>query len=314
MANGSFVEVDIDLKDAVSNAGDPESPFSVATKAGNDATVYQDGGKLLRLDDSGSFSKGGYLTFTVAEGWRVIIRVATENVNYFEDELDSAYQISLGDDPSTTDISNGLLDLKDDEVLVWEDNGGFFGEDQSNMIVVLNGGDIFVMDVDADHVSAKNAFRLFKDGREYVLDYGDSSVRPNDDTFVRLVGAYKFFEEIDPTTEQATAPEGDGDIQVPFPVNDEVEVVVVEEGEDPPAETSDPPPQAGGTGAGYLAIVDPDGDFDGDGTSNADEIKDDTDESDDVSSGSIFLVFLAIGAILIGSFMMLRRGSAGGSA
>ncbi len=91
--------------------------------------------------------------------------------------------------------------------------------------------------------------------------------------------------------------------------------MVVEEGEDPPAETSDPPFQAGGTGAGYLAIVDPDGDFDGDGTPNKDEIKDDSDdESDDVSSSSVFFVFLAIGAILIGSFMMLRRGSAGGSA
>lgn len=312
MAEGSYVEVDIDLKDSIESAGEPQSPFSVATKAGNDETVYQDGGKLLRLDDSGSFSKGGYLTFTVAEGWRVIIRVATENVNFFDDEIDSAYQISLGDDPTTAEISNGLLDMKDDEVLIWEDNGGFFGEDQSNMMVILNGGDIFVMDVDADHVDAKNAFRIRKDGREYVLDYGDSSVRPNDDTFVRLVGAYRYFEDVDPTTEQATAPEGDGDIQVPFPVNDEVEVVVVEEGEEPPSSSPDPPPQAGGTGEGYLAIVDPDGDYDGDGISNSDEVKKE-DEEDDVSSSTVFVVFLAIGLILIGSFMMLRRGSAGDS-
>lgn len=163
---------------------------------------WQDGGKLLRLDDAWRSSKGGYLTFTVGKNWKVALRLATENANYFQDEIDARYLEDEG-------TSKPAYPTNEEDAVVWEDKA-LFGENQSNLFITLNEGDILLIDVNAGNVDKTLSFRIYKDGVDYIRDYNADSVKVADDTFVRVIEAFYNDPDAVATEEGITGDDGEG--------------------------------------------------------------------------------------------------------
>jgi len=220
----AYVKYDGTFKDLWELRNTDVSCFKSSALKGK--TTWQDSGKLLRLDDTTWAAKGGYITFTVGSGWKVALRIATENVDYFQDEIDPDYLIDAGkfDDGKFPDFPSDEAD-----VVAWEADKGFFGENDSELFVMLNAGDILLIDVDADHGPDHKAFRIRKDGKEYIMDYGKSTfgfgdVQTNEDTFIRMLDAYYFVEDLPATGDSSDADEGDGDVSIPVDINEDVVV------------------------------------------------------------------------------------------
>jgi len=219
---GAWVKYDGTFKDLWQLRNKDVSCFINAALKGK--TTWQDSGKLLRLDDTTWLANGGYITFEIGTGWKVLLRIATENVDFFQDEIDDDYLIDEG-----TYEDGKFPDPPSDEedIVVWEADKGFFGENDSEAMFFMNTEDILVIDVDAENVNDSKATRIRKDGKEYIKNYGKSffgygDVSTNEDTFIRLINAYYYVEDLEPTTTSDTGDEGDGDVDIDIEINDTV--------------------------------------------------------------------------------------------
>lgn len=294
------------FKDLWNLRNDPQSCFTSATKSGN--TTWQDGGKLLRLGET-TFGQGGYLTFTVGPRWKLALRIATENVDWFQDEVDPAYLIDAG---AFSDNEYPAYPTNEDDVVVWEAKKGFFAENDSEIFVTLNEGDILVIDVDADVVPATKAFRIYKNGVEYIADYNDSRVKVNEDTFVRMLDAFYFVEDAPSGGGGIVADEGDGDITVPVDggvaVDEEVEDEDIENPIPNPDKDPDNPQDSGEPDV----VIDP---YDGGGGGGngggggGDEPPEEPEEDDKTLRNIIFIgMMVIIGGMIIGLVVRNRGG------
>ena len=108
----AWVEYTGSFKDAISISKTDGMPFKTV-RGPKDEYTWQDSGKLLKLHEN-TFASSGALHLRVAEGWRVAFRIATENTDYFQDNIREEYVVEgeMGDTPDHNEV---------DEVFVYED-------------------------------------------------------------------------------------------------------------------------------------------------------------------------------------------------
>lgn len=245
----AYVKFDGTFKELWSARNGTNSCF---VSAGYKNYQWQDGNNLLKLDDAFLKRNSGYITFTVGVGWKVALRLATENTNWFQQEVDPALSEDAGD---FKDRKKPTFPADESDAVIWEDEG-LFRENQSNMYITLNEGDILLIDVEGGTVDKDSSFRIFKDGVEYIKDYGQADTTTEDQTYVRLMGAYYFDADAVPSEEGDTVDTGDGEVVIvpeggvadpddvvitPEDVESDEEIDIVEE-ETPPAPPEDNTP------------------------------------------------------------------------
>ena len=298
----AWVEYTGSFKDAISISKTDGMPFKTV-RGPKDQYTWQDSGKLLKLHEN-TFSSSGALHLRVAEGWRVAFRIATENTDYFQDNIREEYVVEgdKGDTPDHNEV---------DEVFVYEDKA-FFQENQSNVLFTLYEDDYLSVDVDGDHSNIAN-FSLNKG----TVSYDVSTDREmSDDTFVRMIKAWYWVEDLPPTTHDLTeddgSEEGDTvDYEGNFNENEEITDDDIKQGNktgevEPTTKPEDE----------QKPVIDPipkeeDGDNDSTVKEDDDDDSDSDDSDDDASTYSIILVLGAVVAIIVGSILVLRGGSSG---
>ena len=89
----AWVEYTGSFKDAITISKTDGMPFNTV-RGPKDEYTWQDSGKLLKLHEN-TFSSSGALHLRVAEGWRVAFRIATENTDYFQDNIREEYVVKI---------------------------------------------------------------------------------------------------------------------------------------------------------------------------------------------------------------------------
>jgi len=296
----AWVEYTGSFKDAISISKTDGMPFKTV-RGPKDQYTWQDSGKLLKLHEN-TFSSSGALHLRVAEGWRVAFRIATENTDYFQDNIREEYVVEgdKGDTPDHNEV---------DEVFVYEDKE-FWQENQSNVLFTLYEDDYLSVDVDGDHSNIAN-FSLNKG----TVAYDVSTDREmSDDTFIRMIKAWYWVDDLPPTTHDLTeddgSEEGDTvDYEGNFNENEEITDDDIKQGNktgevEPTTKPEDE----------QKPVIDPipkeeDGDNDSTIKEDDDDDEDSDDSDDDASTYSIILVLGAVVAIIVGSILVLRGGS-----
>ena len=313
----AWVEYTGSFKDAISISRTNNVPFKTV-RGPKDEYTWQDSGKLLKLHEN-TFSSSGALHLRVADGWRVAFRIATENTDYFNDNIKSEYMandassntfIGMNTGGTSTDNEDPVGEHDEvSEVWVYEDKD-FWQENQSNVLFTLYGDDYLSVDVDGDHSNIAN-FSLHKG----TVNYDVSTDREmSDDTFIRMIKAWYWVDDLPPTTYEVEEDDGNGDEQSyegNFNENEGITDEDIKEGdkgeiaptpkpeeEQKPTIEPDPKPEDDGQEGG-------DGDSDGDGDGDGEG---DGDSEADEENYSIFLVLGGITLILVGAFVFLRRG------
>lgn len=298
----AWVEYTGSFKDAISISKTDGMPFKTV-RGPKDQYTWQDSGKLLKLHEN-TFSSSGALHLRVADGWRVAFRIATENTDYFQDNIREEYVVEgdKGDTPDHDEV---------DEVFVYEDKD-FWQENQSNVVFTLYEDDYLSVDVDGDHSNIAN-FSLNKG----TVAYDVSTDREmSDDTFIRMIKAWYWVDDLPPTTHDLTeddgSEEGDTvDYEGNFNENEEITDDDIKQGNktgevEPTTKPEDE----------QKPVIDPipkeeDGDNDSTVKDDDDDDSDSDDSDDDASTYSIILVLGAVVAIIVGSIIVLRGGSSG---
>jgi len=296
----AWVEYTGSFKDAISVSKTDGAPFKTV-RGPKDEYTWQDSGKLLKLHEN-TWSSSGALHLRVAEGWRVAFRIATENTDYFQDNVRDEYLVEgeMGDDPTHNEV---------DEVWVYEDKD-FWQENQSNVVFTLYEDDYLSIDVDGDHSNIAN-FSLNKG----TVDYDVSTDREmSDDTFVRMIKAWMWVDDLPPTTHDLTEEDGseEGDT-VDYEGNfNENEVITdddIKEGNKTGETTPTPKPEDEQVPTIDPIVKEEDGDNDSTIKDDDEDDDDSDDDDDDASNYSIILVLGAVVAIIVGAILVLRGGS-----
>jgi len=288
---GAWVKINATFKELV-QSGLPFEDIDIKNNY-----EWQDGGELIRLDES-YWSASGAFHCKPKNGYMLIMRVATENTDFFQDQIKDTYEYK-GDD-NESDPPSDVDWVK--EVYTYEDTA-FFAENQSNVIFTLYGDtdprDYISIDVDGDHSGIAD-FKIRKNGNQIAV-----SAEMSDDTFVRLMGAYVWDENAVATSDSTTEETGEGsdDLTLPLPVDDNKESDkngdVEDTGEDkPPIVNPTPAPSPTPTpepepSPNPNPTPDPDPD----------------DDDDELSSTSIVLLIVAIGALIGTAIVVARMGS-----
>ena len=312
----AWVEYTGTFEDAIKISKSDGAPFKTV-RGPKDTYEWQDGGNLLKLHEN-TWSDSGAIHLRVAEGWRVAFRIATENTDYFNDNIRDEY---MANDSSSNTFGGTTTDNEEtagehdevDEVWVYEDKD-FWEENQSNVLFTLWGNDYLSVDVDGDHAHIAN-FSLNKG----TVDYDVSTDREmSDDTFVRMVKAWMWVDDSPATDETQSHNDGETDqtYEGTFNENEEVNdddiaggggtsgtTDTTDTGEDKPEiDIDDTKPEDDGN------INQNCGDGEHwDSTLNKcvlDEVK----EDDEVEDYSIFIVLGGIIAVIVGSIYILRGG------
>lgn len=288
---GAWVKINATFKELV------QSKLCFESIDIEDNYSWQDGGELIRLDES-YWSKSGAFHCKPKSGYMLIMRVATENTDFFQDQIKDTYEYK-GDD-NESDPPSDVDWVK--EVYTYEDTA-FFAENQSNVVFTLYGDtdprDYISIDVDDDH-SGIAPFKIRKNGTQIAV-----SAEMSDDAFVRLMGAYVWDENAVATSDETTEETGEGsdDVTIPLPVDDNKESDkngdLEDTGEDkPPIVNPSPPPSPTPT---------PEPEPEPTPTPDPDE--DPEDDDDELSSTSIVLLIVAIGALIGTAIIVARMGS-----
>lgn len=287
---GAWVKINATFKDLVQS----KLPFEDIEVKGNYS--WQDGGELIRLDES-YWSDSGAFHCKPKSGYMLIMRIATENTDFFQDQIKDTYEYKGGDNES--DPPSDVDWVK--EVYTYEDTA-FFSENQSNVIFTLYGDtdprDYVSLDVDGD-ISGIANFKIRKNGDQIAV-----SAETSDDTFVRLMGAYVWDANATATSDETTEETGEGsdDVTIPLPVDDNQESDkngdLEDTGEDKPPITTPPKPPS------PTPTPEPEPE-----PSPSPSPEPEDDDDDEMSSTSIVLLIIAIGALIGTAIIVARMGS-----
>jgi len=298
----AWVEYEGTFKDALKISEEAGAPFKTVRGPKN-GYEWQDSGKLLKLEEN-TFSSSGAIHVRVAEGWRVAFRIATENTDYFNDNIRDAYLVKgeKDDTPFHDEV---------DEVFVYEDKS-WIQENQSNVLFTLYENDYLSVDVDGDHSNIAN-FSLNKGGESYDVK---KDREMSDDTFVRMIKAWYWVDDLPPTTYELDEGQGsEEDDRVGYEGNfNENEVITdedIKQGNE--SEGGDIDPTEKPLDEQKPTIEPEDITEDGDNDTVVKEDDDDDTDGDDTTSSdddnySILLVLGAVAVILVGAVVILRGG------
>ena len=311
----AWVEYNGTMEDAIKISLTDGAPFKTVKL--KDEYTWQDDGNLLKLHEN-TWSKSGALHLRVADGWRVAFRIATENTDYFNDNIKDSY---MANDSSSNTFGGTTTDNEEttgehdevDEVWVYEDKD-FWQENQSNVLFTLYGEDYLSVDVDGDYDGIAN-FSLNKG----TVNYDVSTDREmSDDTFVRMVKAWMWVDDMPATDETQTHNDGETEqtYEGTFNENEEVndEDIAGGGGTSESTDTTDT-----GKDKPEIDIDDTKPEDDGNKNQNCGDgehwdstlnkcVLDDEKEDDEEEDYSIFIVLAGIVAVIVGSLYILRGG------
>ena len=313
----AWVEYTGTFEDAIKISKSDGAPFKTV-RGPKDTYEWQDGGNLLKLFEN-TWSDSGAIHLRVAEGWRVAFRIATENTDYFNDNIRDEY---MANDSSSNTFGGTTTDNEQtegehdevDEVWVYEDKD-FWEENQSNVLFTLWGNDYLSVDVDGDHDHIAN-FSLNKG----TVDYDVSTDREmSDDTFVRMVKAWMWVDDSPATDETQTHNDGETEqtYEGTFNENEEVNdediaggggtsgtTDTTDTGEDKPEiEIDETKPEDKGD-----TVLTCEEGWHWDTTLKMCVVDEEESSDDEVEDYSIFIVLGGIIAVIVGSIYILRGG------
>lgn len=321
----AWVEYTGTFEDAIKISKTNGAPFKTV-RGPKDTYEWQDDGNLLKLFEN-TWTDSGALHLRVADGWRVAFRIATENTDYFNDNIRDEYVSGDSDDNflgggshSEETSPTGEHD-EVDEVWVYEDDGSgdylgssWVNESQSNVLFTLWGNDYLSVDVDGDHDSIAN-FSLNKG----TVAYDVSTDREmSDDTFVRMVKAWMWVDDLPATDETQSHNDGETEQEYggSFNENEEVNDDDIAGGGGTSGTTDT---TTTGEDKPEIEIDETKPEDKGDTVLTCEEgwhwdttlkmcVVDEEESSDDEDDYSIFIVLAGIIAVIVGSIYILRGG------
>ena len=137
-------------------------------------TVSQTQGRILGLTDSDLFSDSGAVKLVVKENYQVILRIMTQESNYFVENI-----------PSLDDIAESHTQYSFLESTTGRDVVNY--EDTDKLTLVLNGGDSVEIDIDAE-VGGIATFSVIKNNKQVVRG---SPPKIDNETFLAIVEVTK---------------------------------------------------------------------------------------------------------------------------
>lgn len=260
---GQFVYYEASLKDLIQSHidGDPNSPFS-NVKIGGTRSYAQENNRLKL--ESVVFGTSGYVSLKMADNFQAIFYARTENNDYFEDQaLDSI----SSDWSNTTDAREQLAEAGWPSV--WVQDDAEFSD--SRAVFGLDSGDYVSIDVDGESSSVAQ-MRVRLSGVDYFNNREISN-----ETFLTKLWIRKWEANlVNPLFEddEGDDEDGDGDSE---PINP------------PPSPDKECP-------VGYTYDEDLGACVPLEEENGGDE--DESTPTDDISTGAVILVALAVGTIL----------------
>ena len=140
-------------------------------------TLDNTDGRILALKDSDGFADSGNLLLKVKNGYRVRLKVMTQNSNYFENNIPNINSL----------VSSSKFSGEKDYF-----EGDNLRYDETDTITFdMLGGDIIQIDID-DEYSETSRFSITSNGQEIVRG---SPPKIDDETFVAIIEVEKFSQE-----------------------------------------------------------------------------------------------------------------------